>query len=352
MSIEKGNMYEAPINNWEKKLEDVETFMKLQIAPGINMSVSNSGTWSRKSAGVIDNSDIRTNAFMYYDIASLTKTVSAIVWLDYLNLSSTPITTPAHALIPLLKNHPHITIEQLLSHQNSLDIRNKFAKGTHYTKEQMQQFFENKDNFIQVFKNLDQPTEYNYKDTAYMLLGFGLEQIFDQPLDTIIHNYLFRNNISGIVFNPAEHSISPQRITQSHGELRKSEVYDPKNRFYGGINGHSGLFATQYGLEQFVSKLLNNEFNIEPQLFQDLFSPKNVPSKDTGLSFSIGCWRKGNLLSNPALVNMSGHTGPFIAIDTETKQSLILTTNITYPENTDSKRAKYRMFLNDLFRDK
>ncbi len=351
MSIEKGYMYEVPSNNWEKKLALVDAFMKLDIAPGINMSVLNSSSWSRLSSGVLDNSDVRTNAFMYYDLASLTKTVTAIVWLDYLQQTSTPLYTPAYQLIPLLKNHPNITIEQMLSHQNSLDILTKFSKDTEYSKIEMQQFFERDDNFIQTFKNTNLPTEYNYKDTAYMLLGFGLEHIFSQPLDLIIMKYLQRNDISGMVFNPINHNIPPNQIATSNSLLEKGEVYDPKNRFYGGVNGHSGLYGTHYGLEQFVTKIMNNGFNFDPSIYNKLLTPQNEPSQDTGLSFSIGSWRKGNILSNPTLINMSGHTGPFIAIDPKNNNSIILTTNITYPQNTDNKRAKYRMFLNDLFRE-
>jgi CubicO group peptidase (beta-lactamase class C family) len=334
--------------SWLRCLEKGREFVDENIAPGVSISVFEKGRWANQNYGVLDEKGARVTPDMYYDIASITKVFTALIWLKEMGKFGLSLDTKASQCIRWLPDFPDLQLKHLLAHQNGIEIKNKFDKTQNYSKVQIQQYFENTDNLIQTLKNPNNQFEYNYFDAAYILLGRELEERLGKSFDLILQEFCNQFDLHSIVFSPLEKSIHSENIAPSDPNITIGEPYDHKNRFYGGVNGHSGLFATNRGLTNFVEKILQNEFELPRQIFDHLFYPQAEPSGNTGLAFSIGGWRTGFIAKSQQLPNISGHTGPFIVLDPNKQKAVVATTNITYPENTDNKRTKYRLKLNEL----
>jgi CubicO group peptidase (beta-lactamase class C family) len=333
--------------NWHQCLEKGREFVDENIAPGISISAFEKGRWSNKNYGVLDENGAQVSPDTFYDIASVTKVFTALIWLKEMNTFGLNLDSKAGNCIRWLPDFEDVQLKHLLAHQNGIEIKKKFDKNQHYNRNEIQKYFENKDNLIRTIKNPKNPFEYNYFDAAYILLGRELEERKGKSFDIIFQDFCRQYDLHSIVFSPLEKSVKTIEIAPSDPNITLGKPFDHKNRFYGGVNGHSGLFATNRGLTNFVEKLLQNEFELPRQIFDHLFYPQAEPSGNTGLAFSIGGWRTGFIAKSQQLPNISGHTGPFIVLDPNKQKAIVATTNITYPENTDNLRAKYRLKLSE-----
>jgi CubicO group peptidase (beta-lactamase class C family) len=334
--------------SWFQYIEKGKEFVDEKIAPGISISIFEKGHWANQNYGALEENGAQVTADSYYDIASVTKVFTALIWLKEMNKFGLNLDSKANECIRWLPDLRGLQLKHLLAHQNGIEIKNKFDKTQHYTRTQIQQYFENTDNLIQTIKNPNNPFEYNYFDAAYILLARELEERVGKSYDLIFQDFCNTFDLHSITFSPLKKPIQQENIAPSDPSITIGDPYDHKNRFYGGVSGHSGLFATNRGLTNFVEKVIQNEFELPRQIFDNLFYPQSTASQDTGLAFSIGGWRTGFLAKTQQLPNISGYTGPLIVLDPKNQKAMVATTNITYPENTDHIRAKYRLKLNEL----
>jgi CubicO group peptidase (beta-lactamase class C family) len=345
---EKIRSPEQQNESWFQYIEKGREFVDENIAPGISISAFEKGRWANKNYGVLDEKGSQVSPDTYYDIASVTKVFTALIWLKEMNTFGLNLDSKANDCVRWFSHFPNLQLKHLLAHQNSIEIKNRFNKEGTFTRPKIQEYFENPQNLTQILKNKNIPNEYNYKDTSYLLLAREMEERMGKSFDVIFEDFCRKFDLHSIHFNPLEKSIDPSLIAPSSSALHHGVPFDPKNRFYGGVSGHSGLFATNRGLTNFVEKIIQNEFELPRQIFDHLFYPQSTASQDTGLAFSIGGWRTGFLAKTQQLPNISGYTGPLIVLDPKNQKAMIATTNITYPENTDHIRAKYRLKLNEL----
>jgi CubicO group peptidase (beta-lactamase class C family) len=345
---EQPRRLETQNESWLQCLEKGREFVSETIAPGISISVFEKGRWANQNYGVLEENGAKVSPDTYYDIASVTKVFTALIWLKEMNKFGLNLDSKANECVRWLPEFPDLQLKHLLAHQNGIEIKNRFNKDETFTRPKIQEYFENSQNLIQVLKHKNIPNEYNYKDTSYLLLARELEERTGKSFDDSFEDFCKQFNLHSIHFNPIDKSIDPLLIAPSSSTLAKGVPFDPKNRFYGGVSGHSGLFATNRGLTNFVEKVIQNEFELPRQIFDNLFYPQYTASEDTGLAFSIGGWRTGFIAKSQQLPNISGYTGPLILLDPKNQKAVVATTNITYPENTDHIRAKYRLKLNEL----
>jgi CubicO group peptidase (beta-lactamase class C family) len=328
-------------------------FVEQKIAPGINFAVLEGENWQKKSIGKISETT-QTHENIYYDLASITKVFTALIWVKSMNKFNVDLDTPAKRVIRWLSGQQisnTLRLKHLLSHQNGLEIIQRFDRNQEYSRSEIQNFFEDPNNLKQTYKNSRNPYEYNYLDTAYVLLGRELEERYNEPLDGIFAKFCQQYHLSGLTFCPLKNGIEPEQIAPNSSNPQ-GIPFDPKNRFYGGASGHSGVFGTLNGLQNFVEKIIDpsNPFELSTPVFNQLFLPSSPPSEDTQLSFSIGGWRTGFIAKNQKLPNISGFTGPFVVVEPKKQKAIVATTNIIDPSNTNNTRVKYKMFLHDLIR--
>jgi CubicO group peptidase (beta-lactamase class C family) len=327
------NLNNNPEKNWESKLIKAKEFMYKKIGPGINMSILQNGQWSDTSYGSTDQETHKTAPDIYYDIASMTKVFTALQILELVESGEISLEDKLSKYLPQMKNF-EINIADTLSHRGKLSLTNeKYQKGSAYLGRDLVRIFENSNNL-----ELLTPDDYNYGDIGYMQLGNILTKVRTESLDECLQKFTTKYNLDEIVYNPVSKNIDMSRIAQSDQLTLPGEVQDEKAKWYNGMSGHAGIFATQNGLKDFVSTLLSNKFQQGLDKSENYFTPDYVKSPRTGMAFSVGGWRRGLFSKQP---NISGFTGPSIFIEPKSKKAIVHTCNVTFPSR-EVDRTKYR----------
>jgi CubicO group peptidase (beta-lactamase class C family) len=339
-------MFEFPIqqseNNedqvFEKKILKAKEFMYQNIGPGINLSIKSNTNWNSTSTGEIDNDRGPTSPNILYDIASITKFVTALQLLELVSEGEVDLNDKIGKYLPFL-SHIDTTLEEMLSHKGMFDIVEKYDTSRQYLPSDLERLFANSDNV-----RLLTPEKYNYGDIGYMYLGNVLSLVRSQGLDEATSDFVTRNGLGSIMYNPAAKGVDLDQIARSETEILPGIVQDEKARWYSGVSGHAGLFADLNSLQTLVDKLLAKEIPISEELYSRIFVPEYEPSPTTGMQFTIAGLRIGLHSKHP---NTSGYVGSTIIIDPEKSRAIVHTSNVTFPHrNID--RSKYRKWNKSL----
>jgi CubicO group peptidase (beta-lactamase class C family) len=329
--------------NNEKCLSLIDQFLDQQIAPGLNLSIFDGNTWQSFSLGKVDDGEVLTTNEIYYDIASLTKTVVSTCALDLVNTGVLNLDEKVSQTLSYLEKFPDLTPTNLLNHTSGLNILNRYDKTSSYTSKKLDQLFFNGQNLTQ-----DQLTEYCYNDLNYIYLGKFLEAKMGQTLDQIVSQFLDKYNLSQIVYNPLLKGINKLRVAPTNPTVEQGIVHDEKARWFGGVSGHAGLFATHTGLQKFTQMWLENGFGLSLDLHKQAILPeKSYKSKVFDQSWllpeSYGLtWRTGRY---SASLNHAGFTGPVIFFDVDKQTAVVLTCNHTFDGVNSQRRAVYQRWM-------
>lgn len=188
-----------------------------------------------------------------------------------------------------------------------------------------------------------------YSDTGYIILGFIIEAISGQPLDSYVENEIYRPlGLHHILFNPLQKGVRPERVaaTERLGNSRdgrvsfpgirrhtlRGEVHDEK-AFYSlaGVSGHAGLFARAYDLAVLAQTLLNGGGYGSYRLCDAATLQQFTKPSDQDVHQGIGwdknsVWEFGPYASAQA-IGHSGWTGTAVVIDPAYDLAVILLTN-------------------------
>lgn len=321
--------YLRPNRSWEDQLNKAKEFVYKKLGPGINISVFKDGEWVRRSYGYKDEPEVQTNPEILYDIASITKLVTALQILELEQQGTLNLEDRAGEYLDFLKSSP-LQIKDLLAHRGAQVLtREKYVPGTPYLRSDLERIFENPDNLT-----LDRPTDYNYGDLGYLHLGLLLETVEGENLAAKTRRFVEKYELGTLLYNPVAAGVEMTDIARSETNNLPGEVQDEKAKWYGGVSGHAGLFATQHALETLVERLFNRQFDLRPARYAKLYTPEFEPSPVTGMSFSLAGIRRGLYSEYP---NISGFGGSTIFFDPGETQALVHTCNITYPHRPASR---------------
>lgn len=314
---------------WQSILLRGEEIEAYALAVGAAMAVFEEG-WQVRTLGSLSNEGNPVTPHTYYDIASLTKIFTA--WAAWQTHLLTPIfSEEAQKWYPLIPQG--LTLSRLITHESGLTIKRKYYKDQHYTRAEIKQYLENKDNIY-----IEEQVKKRYCDLHYIYLGRCLERVHKKPLSNIIEELLAAHGIPEVVFAPRV----PSAITAPTAAALISGVpHDEKARWYAEPLGHAGMFATLYGLMRFIDHLLTQNF---PEEYWVAILDSTHSTHDF---YSLGGWR--TFYGGLTIPSMAGYTGPCIAIDPQRKKALIILTNVTYPHHNGEKRARYKAWVNSLF---
>ncbi len=317
---------------------DFDSFLENYPHPGANIGVYHKGFWHSYSRGILDDRDILTSPQTYYDLASLTKTFTATTILTLQHKGKLNINDAVQDYLPFLSgfNNIHdkpLQIRDLMTHQSGLQLRGKsgtvYDKHNHYTKDQIENIFYDKNNLVQI----DPPTNISTKYACinYIFLGRILEVITKLNLDQVICQMLKDTMIEEIMFNPLIHSVSIDQIAKTeliniNGEATQiGIVQDEKARDFGGVCGNAGLFGTLNGLRLWAEAWLKNTFEFDETIYYSAFCFNNSSME---LSPKFGTvWRNGTINISP---NMSGFSGCTIMLDPRDQTAIVITQNSTF----------------------
>ena len=331
------------LNELQHEYLNLKTFEGILVSPSSIITIGNLDSATTCKAGEVDGNRGMPTTGMWYDLASLTKTVTATLVLQTIDRDKFDLSTPLYTLHPSGEYNKQITIKNLLNHTSGLVIGDLFDVTKNYTKKEVSDAF-------QVAVNYNLPTPHprlgfgvtQYNNVNYIILGQILEQIWGVGLDQMIEEMLITVGIDDIIFNPLKprnHSIvALEDIVSSEldqfGKPITGTVHDEKGRWLGGIGGHAGLFGTHNALKQYAKCWLTNSFDISAKLYSEAFG---IELKDNKESLFGLVWRRGVHSNCP---NMTGFTGPAIILDQESGVYYIHTPQITFPHRDVSNQKR------------
>ena len=333
-NIERHPRPAGPEQSWERSLRKAKEYMYKRLGPGLNFAVrSGAGEWSRVSYGEIDEDRGETGPDVLYDIASMTKLVTALQILELVTQNQLSLEDRAGEYLEFLTESP-LRIQDLLAHRGSQVLtREKYRPGTVYLRSDLKRIFENGANL-----SVERPGDYNYGDLGYLQLGMILERVTGRSLDEQTTEFTARYELGDLMYNPIAKGVEMDLVARSERANLPGQVQDEKAQWYAGVSGHAGLFASQRALETLSERLLREEFALSPAIYERLYTPEFDPSPHTGMSFSIAGIRRGLYSTLP---NVSGFGGSSLFLEPTQRKALVHTCNITYPERGRT-RAEFR----------
>lgn len=183
-------------------------------------------------------------------------------------------------------------------------------------------------------KIIDTPLKYaprtdtEYSDVDYMLLGFIVEKITGEGLDTYVKREFYdKMGLTHVTFNPLQNGFTKDdcAATELNGNTRQGrifyddvrtdtvwgEVHDEKAYYcMEGVSGHAGLFSNAEDLAKLCQVMLNgggygNDTFFSQEIIDEFTAAKNSEDIDWGL----GWWRKDNNDTSTRIANFGAESG-------------------------------------------
>jgi len=209
-------------------------------------------------------------------------------------------------------------------------------------------------------ENLDYPinSKVVYSDLNFILLGFIIEEIYQDNLDNIAAKVIFETlNLQNTFYNPPKELQKRIAASENGNEFEKKtcieqgyeirnpqsqfrnriiwgEVHDGNCYFMNGVSGHAGLFSTAEETFKIARQFLPNQTTLlKPEtceLFQTNFTP-NL-NEVRSIAFQLAETKDssaGSALSKNSFGHL-GFTGTSLWIEPETERIFILLTNRTH----------------------
>jgi serine-type D-Ala-D-Ala carboxypeptidase len=295
-------------------------------------------------------------SYVYYDLASLTKilfTVPAMMRLvDQKKLKVTDaVSKYLHWWV-----HPKIKISQVLSHSAGLTWWEPFYKE------------------IKKIKNPDEKREYLrqalarqkissskksvYSDLDFLLLGFLLEERFEEPLLDVWGELPLHAHLKSLHFNPQNKPIhsrnlyAPTEKCPWRGQILQGEVHDDNTWSFGGVSSHAGLFGTVDDVRLFGDMLLARSKIIARAETIARFTKRAIPLSqgDWALGFMMptkGAASCGRYFSSNSFGH-TGFTGTSLWVDQKKKLVVSILSNRVHPTRDNRKFVELRPRIHDL----
>lgn len=281
-------------------LAKIEQQMREGVYLGATFSVYDQG-WNDYYVGDSQPNQA-TTAGLVYDMASVSKVIGVgTVCIKLLAKEQISLDDSLATYLPNVTNLD-VTIRQLLTHTSGLDpfIANRSQLNFSELKEAM---FHLKDSKTNAF---------HYTDVNFILLGFMLEAIYQEPLDVIFNREIFEPlQMTHTGFGPVNKAVPT--VPHEIGGL----VHDPKARVFGVHAGSAGLFSNLDDMKKFVNYYLKTDFKLA------LTKDYALANKTRSIAWD---------LQDDWLLH-TGYTGPFILLNRKLQKAAIFLTNRTYEKD-------------------
>ena len=306
---------------WTKPIKKIEEQIEAGIYPGASFAYFKDHQWTEFYLGQSDpEHGLQTEAGLVYDLASVSKVVGVGTLLIFLwYQGKLDLERPVTDFLSEC-DYPDISIGQLLTHATDLDpfIPNRDQLSADELKKAM------------FHLNRREKPAFLYSDVHFLLLGFVLEKMFDEDLDTLLQEKIW--NLWGMretTFGPVSQAVPTVRGKKA------GMVHDPKARLLGRHAGSAGLFSTVKDLQIFLEHYLADDFARD--LSQNL-SP--LDDKERSLAWNLeGDW-----------LDHTGYTGTFVMWNRQKQEAAIFLSNRTYEKDERAQWIVDRNQVMDLIR--
>jgi CubicO group peptidase (beta-lactamase class C family) len=175
---------------------------------------------------------------------------------------------------------------------------------------------------------------YEYSDLGADMLGFVVEAVAGERMDTFLERTVFQPlGMEDTFFTPADslkQRIAPTEVAPPRGYPLRGEVHDENAYALGGVAGHAGLFSTAKDLAIFAQMMLNGGTYGRTRVISDsaiqLFTRRAAGTRALGWDTCGGSGSCGQYLGADAYGH-TGFTGTSLWIDPNRDMFVVLLTN-------------------------
>ena len=265
-----------------------------------------------------------------YDLASLTKVIATttavmVLYDEHRIRLDDPVSKYLRAYRRGAKRQ--VTIRMLLEHRAGLPPgRNVYRRGRSPAVARQ---------LILATPLAYRPNEREvYSDVGADVLGFVVEAVSCEHLDTFVRDHVFRPlGMRSTMFRPPRalrSRIAPTEIASSRGHPLRGEVHDETADALGGVAGNAGLFSTASDLAVFAQMMLDGGTYHGVRVVRDstvaLFTRREYGWRALGWETCSGGASCGRYMSDMAYGH-TGFTGTSIWIDPENDLFVIVLAN-------------------------
>jgi len=368
-----------------KKLNKIDSLVNYAIqnemTPGAQILVAkNSKIIYDKSFGRLRyNENLKTNSKTIYDLASLTKIlVTTPIIINLVDKNIIGLETKLKEIIPRYENSnkSEISVKELLSGHAALQAWIPFYKLTLDEKNRPSSkyysFSRNRTNSIKVSPDLYLRTDYvdtirniikksdllknkyKYSDLSYLIIQEFIENHYNQNLDQIIHELMFRKLGIELTYNPtlkySTKNIAPTEIDEyfRYKEIN-GYVHDMAAAMLGGVSTHAGLFGNAINVAKVMQLYIQNGNYGNQQILNpetiNLFNNCYYCDEDNrrGVGFDKPQLEDDGPTCGCISMNSFGHsgwTGTFAWADPDQEIIYVFLSNRSYPTGESAGKSK------------
>ncbi len=268
----------------------------------------------------------KINDSTQFDLASLTKAIVTVP-IFYNLLASEKLSENEKISNFFGDFKSDITIPELLSHTSGFPAWLPFYELVPAEKS----LEERKKEIIKIiFEHQTSDKTKCYSDLNYILLGFILEKIFNQPINDIFENFKKINNLNfDLTYTPKERT-PKTAFSKLRNAFPEKNVEDENSWVLGGITAHAGLFGCATEVVKYFDKLLKTPW----------FQPIAKKLDFAGFDRPEGDDSNYGKSAKKSFVGHLGFTGTAFLIDSDTKTIAALLTNSTHPTPEKPERKE------------
>ena len=368
-----------------KKLNKIDSLVNYAIqnemTPGAQILVAkNSKIIYDKSFGRLRyNENLKTNSETIYDLASLTKIlVTTPIIMNLVDKNIIGLETKLKEIIPRYEksNKSEISVKELLSGHAALQAWIPFYKLTLDEKNRPSSkyysFSRNRTNSVKVSPDLYLRTDYidtirniieksdllknkyKYSDLSYLIIQEFIENHYNQNLDQIIHELMFRKLGIELTYNPTlKYSTKNIAPTELDEYFRYKEingyVHDMAAAMLGGVSTHAGLFGNAINVAKVMQLYIQNGNYGNQQILNpetiNLFNNCYYCDEDNrrGVGFDKPQLEDDGPTCGCISMNSFGHsgwTGTFAWADPDQEIIYVFLSNRSYPTGESAGKSK------------
>jgi Beta-lactamase class C and other penicillin binding proteins len=272
------------------------------------------------------DSQDKINDTTQFDLASLTK---AIVMVPiFYDLFSSGKLSENEKISRFFGNFgKNITLYELLSHTSGFPAWLPF-----YELVPAEKSLEERKKEVEtiIFQHETSDKTKCYSDLNYILLGFILENIFNQPISEIFKNFKEINKLNFDLTYSSKEKNPKTAFSKMRNAFPEREVEDENCWFLGGKTGHAGLFGSASEVVSYFDSLLKTPW----------FMPTAQKLNFAGFDRPEGNDSNYGKSARHRYIGHLGFTGTAFLIDPETKTIAALLTNSTYPTPDKPERKE------------
>ena len=368
-----------------KKLNKIDSLVNYAIqnemTPGAQILIAkNSKIIYDKSFGRLRyNENLKTNSETIYDLASLTKIlVTTPIIMNLVDKNIIGLETKLKEIIPRYEksNKSEISVKELLSGHAALQAWIPFYKLTLDEKNRPSSkyysFSRNRTNSVKVSPDLYLRTDYidtirniieksdllknkyKYSDLSYLIIQEFIENHYNQNLDQIIHELMFRKLGIELTYNPTlKYSTKNIAPTELDEYFRYKEingyVHDMAAAMLGGVSTHAGLFGNAINVAKVMQLYIQNGNYGNQQILNpetiNLFNNCYYCDEDNrrGVGFDKPQLEDDGPTCGCISMNSFGHsgwTGTFAWADPDQEIIYVFLSNRSYPTGESAGKSK------------